>query len=451
MPKILLFGAGLVAPPFVSYMLRRSENHVTIASRRLAKAQELAAGRTNTTAVECDVEDGERISALVADCDIVISLVPYIHHAIIIEAAVKHKKNFVSTSYVSPAMAEFDEPAKAAGITVLNEIGVDPGVDHLYAMRTIDEVHSKGGKVVLFESYCGGLPAPECSNNPLGYKFSWSPRGVLLAVRNTGVFKKDGEVITIPGNELLRKGPKPIFIYPAFATYGYPNRDSSFYDQRYGMPECQTVLRGSLRYQGNVELVQALADVGFLSLDPVPYLARDAPEITWRAVLAKMLGTSENIKEIKEAIIKKCNLSGADVERILQGFKWFGLFSDTRVERRGTVLDTLCATMEPLMAFKEDERDMVLLQHKFGIEWADGKKETRYSRLLEYGTPGGDAAMARLVGVPCGVATQLILDGKITKKGVLAPLTADLYEPLLDILEREEGVKCVDESYIDDE
>jgi len=374
---------------------------------------------------------------LVKDCDIAISLVPYIHHACIIDACVRHGKNFCSTSYVSPAMKEFDQAAKDKGLTIMNEIGVDPGVDHLYAKKVIDEVHEQGGKVKLFESYCGGLPAPECSDNPLGYKFSWSPRGVLLAVRNEAKFKKDGKVITIPGPELLRKGAKPVFIYPAFATIGYPNRDSSFYDVRYEMPECETVLRGSLRYQGNVELVQCWADIGFLELESVDYLLPNAKPITWIQVLAKMLGcASADVSTVESAIRTKACLGGEVGDQVMQGMKWFGLFSNKHVSLCGSPLDTLCATLMEKLQFEDDERDMVLLQHKFGIEWKDGSQETRYCRLLEYGKPGGTSAMARLVGMPCGVAVQLILDGKITKKGVFAPLTPEIYNPLIEAIEK---------------
>lgn len=163
-------------------------------------------------------------------------------------------------------------------------------------MKTITEVHAKGGKIRSFLSYCGGLPAPEASNNPLGYKFSWSPRGVLLAARNAAKFKENGEIVSIPGPELLRKGPKPIFIFPAFAFEGYPNRDSSPYEQRYGIPEAQTIIRGTLRYQGNPRFVLTFADIGLLSDEPQAHLAADAPEISWLQLLSKLLGTSENAK-----------------------------------------------------------------------------------------------------------------------------------------------------------
>eukprot|EP01137_Pigoraptor_chileana_P031773 Opistho-2@20135 len=449
MKKILLFGAGYVAPPFVEYMLRRPDNFVTIASRRKATAEALTDFRDNTAAVECDVHSEAEVDALMAEHDIAVSLIPYTLHPLIIKSAVKHKKHFVSTSYISPAMAEFDQAAKDANVTILNELGVDPGIDHLYAVKTIADVHAEGGKVLSFLSYCGGLPAPEASNNPLGYKFSWSPRGVLLAVKNTGKFKENGQVVTIEGKDLLRKGAKPIDTYPAFAVEGYPNRDSTPYEQRYEIPEAHTILRGTLRYKGNPAFVQTLADIGFLSDEQHAFLAKDASPVTWRNVVQSLLGTPTNVtSDLAEAIAAKAGLSGTEKDRILRGIKWLGLLSDAEVERRGTYLDTLCATLEKKLTYAPGERDMVLLQHTFEIENKDGSKETRKCILLEYGIPNGDTAMARTVGVPCAIGVQLILDGKITRRGVIAPLTKDIYEPVLELLEKEK-IGCIEETFRD--
>jgi saccharopine dehydrogenase (NADP+, L-glutamate forming) len=171
-------------------------------------------------------------------------LIPYTLHATVIKSAIRNKKNVVTTSYVSPAMLELEEEAKKAGITVMNEIGLDPGIDHLYAIKTIEEVHKAGGKITSFLSYCGGLPAPEASDNPLGYKFSWSSRGVLLALRNAARYYKDGKVVDIAGPQLMGTA-KPYFIYPGYAFVAYPNRDSTPYKERYNIPEAQTIIRRS--------------------------------------------------------------------------------------------------------------------------------------------------------------------------------------------------------------
>ncbi|KAJ3413331.1 hypothetical protein HDV05_008181 [Chytridiales sp. JEL 0842] len=444
--KILLLGSGFVAAPCLNYLLRRPENKVTVAARRIANVAELVKGKPNAVAISVDVSDDAALDAAIAKHDIVISLIPYTHHARVIKSAVKNKKHVVTTSYISPAMMEFDQAAKDAGVTIMNEIGVDPGIDHLYAVKTFEEVHAEGGKILSFTSYCGGLPAPECSNNPLGYKFSWSSRGVLLALRNNAKYIDGGKVVEIPGPELMNSA-KPIPIYPAFAFEGYPNRDSTPYDKRYNIPEAKTVIRGTLRYQGFPRFVKSLVKLGLLDDSELDYLRPTAQAVTWKEVIMKLLGDDKNIKtadDLSAAVLAKIGLSGQDGEQVLHGMKWLGLLSDKPVHLRTTLLDTLCATLEEKMMYGPGERDMVMLQHRFEVELKDGKKQTRTSTGLWFGVPGGDSAMATTVGVPCGIATQLILDGVITRKGVLAPLDSELNNPLIAALEAE-GIKMVDE------
>jgi len=315
-------------------------------------------------------------------------------------------------------------------------------------LKTIWSVHEAGGKINSFTSYCGGLPAPECSNNPIGYKFSWSSRGVLLALRNTAKFLENGKPVEIAGTDLL-KSAKPIYTgYPAFAFEGYANRDSTFYDKRYAIPEAKTILRGTFRYQGFPKFMQALVNLGFLNDNEKPYLVESAADITWIQVLAKLVDSTEVSEEaLIPIILKKATVTDSEEShRLIDGMKWLGLFSSKNVHRRGNVLDTLCATLESKMQYGEGERDLVFLQHRFEVETKDGVKETHTSTLVEYGIPNGVTAMAKTVGVPCGIATQLILDGKITKKGVLAPMSQDIVFPLLTELEKE-GIGCVEEVY----
>ncbi|KAJ3046158.1 hypothetical protein HK097_001002 [Rhizophlyctis rosea] len=442
--KILLLGSGYVAGPCLRYLLRREDNEVTIASRRIEPSQQLAAGHPRAHPISLDVSNAAALEAAVAAHDLVISLIPYTQHAAVIDAAVKHKKHVVTTSYVSPAMEAFDAAAKQAGVIVLNEIGLDPGIDHLYAVKTISEVHAAGGKITSFLSYCGGLPAPEASNNPLGYKFSWSSRGVLLALRNDAKFWGEGKVVEIPGAKLMDSA-KPIYIYPAFAFEGYPNRDSTPYDKRYKIPECKTILRGTLRYQGFPQFVKALVALGLLDDSAKDFLAESAQPIAWKSVLAKAVGSSsDNEEDLKEVVLAKTGLDRENGKRVLHGLTWLGLFSSTPVTRKNNLLDTLCATLEEKMQYLPGERDMVMLQHKFEVELADGTKQTRNTTGLWFGEPNGDSAMATTVGVPCGIATQLILDGKITRTGVIAPMDDDIVNPLLHALEAE-GIKMDEE------
>lgn len=355
-----------------------------------------------------------------------------------IKAAIRTKKHVVTTSYVSPAMEELAADAKAAGITVMNEIGLDPGIDHLYAVKTIEEVHQAGGKITGFLSYCGGLPAPEASDNPLGYKFSWSSRGVLLALGNNAKYWKDGQVEEVAGKALMGAA-KPYYIYPGYAFVAYPNRDSTPFMQKYNTPEAQTIIRGTLRYQGFPEFIKTLVETGFLTETPLDILSKP---VTWREATAAIVGASSaNDADLRNTILAKATFNSAEEQnRILSGLAWIGLFSDEKIIPRGNPLDTLCATLEQKMQYEGDERDMVMLQHRFEIEHADGKKETRTSTLVEYGDPKGYSAMAKLVGVPCAVAVKQVLDGTISERGVLAPYTWGLCEPVLKELKEKYGI-----------
>lgn len=438
--SVLLLGAGFVTRP-TAEILGNAGIKVTVACRTLERAEKLASGIKNAHAISLDVNDSESLDREVAKVSVVISLIPYTFHATVIKSAIRNKKNVVTTSYVSPAMMELDKEAKEAGITVMNEIGLDPGIDHLSAVLTIDEVHKAEGKVLSFLSYCGGLPAPEDSDNPLGYKFSWSSRGVLLALRNPAKYYKDGKVEEVQSRDLMGTA-KPYFIYPGYAFVAYPNRDSTPYRERYNIPEAQTIIRGTLRYQGFPEFVRCLVDMGFLSEEEKDFL-RPGQKLSWKEATAKIVeSTSQDEADIIWAISSRTSFKDTDEKnRIIDGLRWIGMFSDEDIIPCSNPLDTLCATLEKKMQYEEGERDFVMLQHKFEVENKDGSKETRTSTLVEYGDPKGYSAMAKLVGVTCAVAVLQVLDGTISEKGILAPMTPEICRPLLKTLTESYGVR----------
>ncbi|KAH9850886.1 saccharopine dehydrogenase [Lenzites betulinus] len=439
--KVLLLGSGAVARPCAEYVVRNPDNALTIACRTLSSAEALAGDLRNTTAASLDAgsEDPAKQAALekaIAESDLVISLVPYTYHVNVIKAAIKGKTNVVTTSYISPGIRELEEEIKKAGIVVMNEIGLDPGVDHLYAIKTIDEVHAKGGKIKEFHSYCGGLPAPECSDNPLGYKFSWSPRGGLLALLNNASYLAGGQQVDVPGKDLMSVA-KPYYITPAFAFVAYPNRDSVPFREYYNIPEAEHVIRGTLRYQGFPEFVKALVALGWLNLEKKDWLKEGQ---TWSEVMQQAIGASDATESTLVARVKElCKFPDeGESRRILSGLKWIGLFSsEPATVRGGTLLDTLCARLETLMAYADGERDLVMLQHKFVVEWADGRRDTLTSTLEAYGEPQGHSAMALYVGVPCGIAVQLVLDGVFKTPGIVAPYSKEICDPLREVLEQQ--------------
>ncbi|WQF88524.1 Putative saccharopine dehydrogenase, NADP binding domain, NAD(P)-binding domain superfamily [Colletotrichum destructivum] len=445
--KILILGSGLVAKPCVEYLLRNEKNKLTIACRTLSTAQTLASNHPQATAIALDVASTE-LEAHVAAHDLVISLVPFVHHPTVIKAGIRGKTDVVTTSYVSQAIRELESEVVAAGITVLNEVGVDPGVDHLYAIKTIDEVHKKGGKIKEFHSYCGGLPAPECADNPLRFKFSWSPRGALLSQVNAASYLQDGDVIEVSNRDLMAQA-KPYHVVDGYSFVAYPNRDSMPFRRFYGIPEAETVVRGSLRYEGNPEFVAALVKLGWLDARPRSWLAEEGGESTLREVFGRAIGAAEvNEESLVSRIDELCGFSDDEERRrIINGLRWIGLFSDKPAALRGNLLDTLCVELERLMSFQPGERDLVMLQHRFVVEWRDGRRETITSTLELLGDPDGHSAMARSVGVTCGIAAQLLLDGEpaLNVRGVLAPYTAEICDPIRNKLE-EEGIKLVEKT-----
>lgn len=440
--KVLLLGSGFVARPAAEYIARDHSNDLTIACRTLKSAEALAEGLPDTKARSLDVTDTPALDAAVAAVDVVVSLIPYTYHTSVIEAAIKGKTHVVTTSYVLPAMRALEERVKAAGIVVMNEIGLDPGIDHLYAIKTIDEVHAQGGKIKQFHSYCGGLPAPEAADNPLGYKFSWSSRGVLLALLNAASWLAEGQVRSVEGHDLMALA-KPYYISPAYAFVAYPNRNSAPYREWYDIPEADTVVRGTLRYQGFPEFIRALVKLGWLDSLQKDWVKEG---LTWAEATKRAAGAIDTEESTLVARVNVvCSFQDAAEEvRITAGLRWLGLFSqEPVVPRAGNLLDTLCARLEKLMAYEPGERDLVMLQHKFIVERADGTEQIITSTLEAYGVPGGHSAMALTVGVPCGIATQLVLDGVISTPGVLVPYSKEICDPIRKQLEKE-GIGMVE-------
>lgn len=424
MANFLVFGAGFVAEPLVEYLLRRSDNKVTVVSYILEEAQALANKFSGVKAVQADVTDQEQIEPLMADYDMVVSLVPATLHPVIAKAAIAQKKNMVTASYESPAMRELKQQALDAGVTILNEIGLDPGIDHLSAMKIIDQAHANNEKVISFVSWCGGLPSPQDNDNPLGYKFSWAPKGVLLALLNDALFLHNGKVERVVAKELL-KWAKPLQAN-GLDLEGYPNRDSTGYQEIYGIPEAQNIIRGTFRYSGFCEIIQAAKDLNLLDSES-DVVMQDS---VWSDYISR-LNEVNSVDELKDQLS----------ESAWQGLEWLGCFSEQNVGKHVGPIDAFCSLLVKKLGYSQGQVDMVLLQHKFEIEKADGSRYHIASTLQEFGEVGGYSAMSKTVGYPAAIACQLIADGKIARKGLVLPMTEDIYAPILDLLEKE-GVVC---------
>ncbi|KAK8017750.1 saccharopine dehydrogenase [Apiospora rasikravindrae] len=438
--KILVLGSGMVAQPCVDYLLRNSNNAVTVACRTLSSAEKLVNSHPRATALQLDVASTLELEQAIAAHDVIVSLVPFIYHAQVVRLAIKSGTNVVTTSYVSPAIRELDGPAREAGVTIFNEVGVDPGIDHLYAIKAISEVHAKGGKVREFYSYCGGLPAPEAADdNPLKFKFSWSPRGALLSQNNSATFLKDGEVVTIANKDLMAAA-EPYYVLDGYSFVAYPNRNSAPFREFYQIPEAHTVIRGSMRYEGNPAMVKALIDLGWLGTEPRAWLA-PGTAITWAQIQQKVSSAEPDSEDTLIARVDTlCGFMEARVRKeVMDGLRWMGLFSNELAVAKGNPLDTLSARLAELCSFQPGERDLVMLQHKFVVEWQNGTTDIITSTMELFGEPDGYSGMAKSVGVTCGIATQLLVDGHpvIAKPGVVAPYTKEICDLLREQVERE--------------
>ena len=248
MKKVLILGAGLIAKPMVEYLLGKGFS-LMIASPMKERADEMINGNSLGNSLDWSMDDTETLKKLINEYDITVSLLPYKFHTDVARVCLKYKKPLVTASYVQPEMMALDAEAKKAGVILLNEIGLDPGIDHMSAMKIIDHIHGKGGKVEEFYSLCGALPAPEAAGNPLGYKFTWSPKGVVLASRNSALYLKKGRRIYIESSDLFKD--RFIFNFPSIGDLEvYPNRDSISYSDIYNIPEAYTMYRGTFRYKG---------------------------------------------------------------------------------------------------------------------------------------------------------------------------------------------------------
>jgi saccharopine dehydrogenase (NADP+, L-glutamate forming) len=436
MKKVLVLGAGLVAKPLVQYLLDQPDFHVKVASRTVSKAEKLVGDHPRGEAQPLNVNDTATLRNLISDADLTISMVPYAHHVTVAGLCIELKKHMVSTSYVSEAMKKLDQKAKDVGVLILNEIGLDPGIDHMSAMRIIHQVQNKGGRIASFYSYCGGLPAPEANTNPWGYKFSWSPRGVVLAGKNAARYLKDKKEVKIASEDLFAHfWPMDIEGLPPLEAY--PNRDSVPYVQIYGISDTDSMYRGTLRYPGWCQTIKKIVDLGFL--DETEQNVKGFSYADFFRTLIKRKG--DNLKKDVAAHLK-INEDSEPIKR----FEWLGLFSDEIIpSEKSSPLDVFADRLLEKLKYEEGERDMIVLHHDFRAEYPGGKKEKITSTLIDYGIPHKDTAMSRTVGLPAAIGAAMILQGKIKDTGVHIPVSPTIYEPALDELEKL-GIVCKEKS-----
>jgi saccharopine dehydrogenase (NADP+, L-glutamate forming) len=428
MKSVLILGAGLVSRPAVSYLLARTGHRVVVATRRLERAERLIQDDPRGEARRLDMRDAAALEGAIREADVVISLVPYAYHVAVAKLAIRHGTHVVTTSYVSPAMRALDEDARRAGVVVFNELGLDPGIDHMSTMQVVHRVHRTGGRIVRFTSCCGGLPAPEANTNPWGYKFSWSPRGVVLASGQPARYLREGQAVEIPGPNLFdHRWPYEVEDLGLYEIY--PNRDSIAYTDTYGLSGIRSMFRGTIRNVGWCETFKALADLGVL----------DQTERDWESGATYAAFLSTFLPPGRGALVERLagHLGIPRDHDIVTRLEWAGLLSERPLPgTRISPLDVLVHRLLELMAYRPGERDMIVLRHEFVAEWNHERHAERIVSLLtDFGDPGGATAMARTVSLPAAIATRLLLEGGVGgTAGVQIPVLPELYVPVLNEL-----------------
>ena len=433
MRNILIIGAGKSASTLIQYLLNKSdaENlHLTIGDLSFALAQKKTHNHKNATAIAFDVFNETQRKTEIEKADIVISMLPAHLHIEAAKDCITYKKHMVTASYISDAMQDLDDDAKANNLVFMNEIGLDPGVDHMSAMKVIDEIKHKGGKMILFESFCGGIVAPESDNNLWNYKFTWAPRNVVLAGQGgSAKFIQEGTYKYIPYHKLFRRTEfLEVEGYGRFE--GYANRDSLKYRSIYGLDDVLTLYRGTIRKVGFSKAWNMFVQLG---MTDDSYKIDNSDTISYREFLNLFLPyhPTDSV-EIKTRLYLGIEQDDIMWDKLLE----LDLFNPNKIV--GLVDASPAQILEKILSDKwtlqEHDKDMIVMYHKFGYE-LNGKQFQIDSKMVCIGDDQTYTAMAKTVGLPVAIATLAILNGKIKTPGVQLPISKEVYEPILNELE----------------
>jgi saccharopine dehydrogenase-like NADP-dependent oxidoreductase len=433
MRKILIIGAGRSASSLIKYLLEKSsqENlHLIIADLSLEIAKSKTQNHSNASAIPLDINNLTERQAVIASVDLVISMLPAFMHLEVAKDCLQFQKNLVTASYISPEMQNLDADVKEKGLVFLNECGLDPGIDHLSAMKIIDEIKEKGGKMLLFESFCGGLVAPESDTNLWNYKFTWAPRNVVLAGQGgVSKFIQEGKYKYIPYQKLFRR--TEFMEIEGFGRFeGYANRDSLKYRSIYGLENIPTMYRGTLRRVGFSKAWDLFVNMG---MTDDSYAMENSENMSYREFTNSFLAyhPTDSV-ELKLRHYLKIDQDDIIWDKILE-LDLFNAHKKIGI-KDATPAQILEKILSEAWKLKKYDKDMIVMYHKFGYE-INGKKEQIDSYMVNIGEDQTYTAMAKTVGLPVAIAALLILNQKISQKGVILPIHKEFYIPILSELE----------------
>jgi len=441
MKNLLIIGAGRSATALINYILEQARQHdffITVADADIELAQRKIHGHSKGRAIWLDASKPNDRRDVINRHDVVVSLLPPQMHLEVAQDCISLGKHMVTASYVSKQVFRLGDEARQRALVFMNELGLDPGIDHMSAMQRIHKIKDEGGKITAFYSYTGGLVAPESDDNPWHYKFSWNPRNVVLAGQGTAQFLENGKLKYIPYRRLFRQ--YRLVDIPNMGQWEvYANRDSLLYKEAYGLQDIKTLFRGTIRHKGFCDAWNALVRIG---LTDATFPIVDSDQLTYHDLMEAFLGISQHTGSVKDRIAKLIEVE-PDSE-VMQKLEWLGLFSKRRIKVNNA---TPSLILENLLlekwALEPDEKDMVIMQHVFEYE-QQRKKRKLTSTLVMKGENGIETAMSRLVGLPLGIFVKLLMLGKISTTGVNIPTMPEVYEPVMKELE-EYGVKFIEQ------
>lgn len=432
MQTILIIGAGKSSTFLIDYLLKTA----TVKSRTIIVAdisKEVAGKKIknhpHAIAAEINLDDAESRKILIQKSDVVISMLPAFLHPIIAKDCLELGKHFFTASYESEDLRKLQDEINAKGLLFLNECGLDPGIDHMSAMKIIDHEKAIGNEIISFKSYTGGVLAPESEDNPWKYKFTWNPRNVVLAGQGVSRYIRNGKYKYIPYHMLFKRLEK-ISFEEVGDFDGYANRDSLSYRKIYGLDQIPTLLRGTLRRSGFCQSWDVFVQLGLTD----DTFEMDLPQgFSKREFLNSFLPYSEtqSVEEKLQELLPWVN------DEILEKIQWLGLLDDSPLPKtKGSPAAILQLILEEKWILLPEDKDMIVMQHAFEVKTSRGTKRIT-SSLICKGENQEATAMAKTVGLPLAIAVDLFLDGKIEEKGLLIPVTKNLYEPILNLLEKE--------------
>ena len=432
MQKILIIGAGRSATSLIKYLLEEAKSRdwfVTVADFNLDLAKAKIGQTEKGKAISLNIKDDKAREKIISEQNVVISMLPAFMHDIVARDALKHGKHMVTASYLSDEIEAMHEGFKSKDALFMGEIGLDPGIDHMSAMEKINEIKAAGGTIHSFRSYTGGIIAAESDDNPWHYKFTWNPRNVVLAGQSTANYLVDGKYTYAPYRRLF-KDAKLVDIKGLGEFEMYPNRDSLDYQSIYTLDNTPNLLRGTLRRKGFCQAWNALIELG---LTDDTYKIADSATLTY----GNWVDAYVRHESGDDVIARVANRLGLEMDsQIMEQLKWLDLFSGTVIEMdTATPAQILQKLLMQKWMLQPNDKDLIIMQHEFEYT-VDGEEKTLFSTMHYEGENATDTGMSKLVGLPLGIFTKLLLDGEINLRGVHIPVTKEVYSKVLKELEQ---------------